>query len=432
MNILIAILVLSIIVIIHEFGHFIIAKANGVAVSEFSLGLGPALIKTKNKGTVFSLRLLPFGGACIMAGEDGNTENVEGIDKNSLFSSKSVWARISIIAAGPVFNFVLAFIMAVFIIGSIGYDPCVVYDVKENTPAFSAGLQAGDTITKVNGKKIHFYKEYSLYYQLHMGEEMDITFMRDQKSYTTHIIPEFVVEDVYQLGVYLGEDGIISGLSESGPAMLAGFKIGDRITEVNGNKVISTDEVISAIRACMGERIMVMVQRDGETVNISVTPALTHNESYVVGLSFSAKREKVNPIQTLKYSAIEVKYWINTVFESLKLLFTGKVTKDDVAGPVGIVSTISDVVEESKSDGLFYVILNLANYIVMISANLGVMNLLPIPALDGGRLLFLIIEAFRGKPIDQKKEGMVHLIGMALLLLLMFFVLFNDISRLFR
>ena len=147
--------------------------------------------------------------------------------------------------------------------------------------------------------------------------------------------------------------------------------------------------------------------------------------------SFSAARVKVNPIQTLKYSAIEVKYWINTVFESLKMLFTGKVTKDDVAGPVGIVSAISDVVEQSKPDGVFYVILNLANWVVMISANLGVMNLLPIPALDGGRLLFLLIEAVRGKPVDQKKEGLVHLIGMALLMILMFFILFNDITKLF-
>ena len=113
------------------------------------------------------------------------------------------------------------------------------------------------------------------------------------------------------------------------------------------------------------------------------------------------------------------------------MLVTGKVTKDDVAGPVGIVSAISSVVEQSKPDGIFYVILNLANWIVMISANLGVMNLLPIPALDGGRLLFLLIEAVRGKPVDQKKEGMVHLIGMALLMLLMFLILFNDISKLF-
>ncbi len=431
MNIIIAIIILSIIVIIHEFGHFILARANGVAVSEFALGLGPTILKTKKKGTVFSLKLLPFGGACIMAGEDGNEDGISELDKDTLFASKSVWARISIIAAGPVFNFLLAFIMAVFIIGSIGYDPCVLYSVAEGSVAQEAGLEAGDVIKSVNGKNIHFYKEYSLYYQLHVGKTMNITYERDGQEYTATIVPEYVEEDVYQLGVYLGENAVISQLTTDGAAALAGFRTNDMIVSVNNTKVSTTDEAIAAIRGCGGGQINVTVVRDGEYVDISVTPVLAHNAYYQTGMTFSAARIKVNPIQTLKYGCFEVKYWISTVFESLKMLVTGKVTKDDVAGPVGIVSAISNVVEQSKSDGIFYVILNLANWMVMISANLGVMNLLPIPALDGGRLLFLLIEAVRGKPIDQKKEGMVHLVGMALLMLLMFFILFNDISRLF-
>ena len=166
-------------------------------------------------------------------------------------------------------------------------------------------------------------------------------------------------------------------------------------------------------------------------MDLPLTPTMTHQAYYDLGMSFSAARVKGNPIQTLKYSLLEVKYWIDTVFESLKLLVTGNVTKDDVSGPVGIVSAISTVVEKSKSDGIFYVILNLANWIVMLSANLGVMNLLPLPALDGGRLLFMIIEVLRGKPVDQKMEGFVHMIGMILLMILMVFILFNDISRLF-
>lgn len=431
MNIIIAIIILSIIVIIHEFGHFILARANGVAVSEFALGLGPTILKTKKKGTIFSLKLLPFGGACIMAGEDGNEDGISELDKDTLFASKSVWARISIIAAGPVFNFLLAFIMAVFIIGSIGYDPCVLYSVAEGSVAREAGLEAGDVIKSVNGKKIHFYKEYSLYYQLHMGKSMEITYERDGEKYTTTVVPEYIEEDVYQLGVYLGENAVISQLTTDGAAALAGFRTNDMITSVNGTKISTTDEAIAAIRGCGGGQINVTVLRDGEYVDISVTPVLAHNAYYQTGMTFSAARIKVNPVQTLKYGCFEVKYWISTVFESLKMLVTGKVSKDDVAGPVGIVSAISNVVEQSKPDGIFYVILNLANWMVMISANLGVMNLLPIPALDGGRLLFLLIEAVRGKPIDQKKEGMVHLVGMALLMLLMFFILFNDISKLF-
>lgn len=366
-----------------------------------------------------------------MAGEDGSEDGISELDKDKLFTSKSVWRRISVIAAGPIFNFLLAFIMAVFIIGSIGYDPCKLYSVTEGSVAEEAGLQAGDVITSVNGKRIHFYKEYSLYYQLHTGKTLNITYERDGAKYETTVVPRYIEEDVYQLGVYLGKNAVISGLTQTGAAALAGFKTNDQIIQVNGVAIKSTDEAIQAIRSCGGGKINVAVFRDGEVVDLTVTPVLNHNSYYETGMSFSAARVKVNPIQTLKYSAIEVKYWINTVFESLKMLFTGKVTKDDVAGPVGIVSAISDVVEQSKPDGVFYVILNLANWVVMISANLGVMNLLPIPALDGGRLLFLLIEAVRGKPVDQKKEGLVHLIGMALLMILMFFILFNDITKLF-
>lgn len=432
MNILIAILIISVIVIIHEFGHFIIAKANGVLVSEFALGLGPTILKTKKNGTLFSIKLFPFGGACIMAGEMGEDEEVNDLDKDKLFSSKSVWQRIAIIAAGPIFNFILAFVFAVFIIGSIGYDPCKLYDVSEGSAAYEAGLRQGDTITKINGKNITFYKDYALYSQLHTGETMNITYMRDGQKYNAVVVPEHIVEDVYQLGVYIADGAVISQVVENGVADLAGLKALDDIIAVNDIAIETSDEAISQIRNCKGQTIELTVLRNNEQLKISVTPKLTHTNYYNTGMVFSAARVKVNPLQTIKYSAMEVKYWINTVFESLKLLLGGKVTKDAVAGPVGIVSAISNVVEQSKPDGIFYVLLNLANWVVMISANLGVMNLLPIPALDGGRLLFLFIEVIRRKPIDQKKEGIVHLIGMALLFILMFFVLFNDISRLFR
>ena len=124
-------------------------------------------------------------------------------------------------------------------------------------------------------------------------------------------------------------------------------------------------------------------------------------------------------------------YWIRYSFTSLKMLVTGRVSSEEISGPVGIVSMVDDMVEQSKPDGLFYVFLNLANFAILLSANLGVLNLLPLPALDGGRLLFLLIEAVRGKPIDREKEGYVHMVGMVLLMILMVLVLFNDIVKLF-
>jgi regulator of sigma E protease len=149
----------------------------------------------------------------------------------------------------------------------------------------------------------------------------------------------------------------------------------------------------------------------------------------MIGISWSTARNKVGAIETLGYSFNEVGYWIKLTFKSLGMLFTGGASVNDLSGPVGVVDIVDETVEASKTDGALYIFLNLANLCILLSANIGVMNLLPIPALDGGRLLFLIIEALRGKPIDKKKEGYVHIAGFLFLILLMVFVMFNDIRK---
>ena len=153
MSIVIALLVFSVIILFHEFGHFLLAKLNKITVVEFSLGMGPRLLSFEAGGTRYSWKLLPFGGSCMMLGEDGEEE------EEGSFGSKSVWARMSVIAAGPIFNFLLAFIMALFIVGNLGYDVPVLLNVTEGMPAADAGLQAGDRIVKMNGKRIHLYRE---------------------------------------------------------------------------------------------------------------------------------------------------------------------------------------------------------------------------------------------------------------------------------
>ncbi len=163
MKILIALLVFSVIIIIHELGHFLFAKLNGITVVEFSLGMGTRLLSHEWGGTRYSLKLLPFGGSCMMLGED------EDEDGEGTFGSKSVWARISVIAAGPVFNFLLAFVLSLFIIGNIGYDVPILVGVSEGMPAQEAGLQAGDRITKMNGRSIHVYREVQNYSMFHEG-----------------------------------------------------------------------------------------------------------------------------------------------------------------------------------------------------------------------------------------------------------------------
>ena len=344
MNILVAILVFSLLILFHELGHFTLAKLNGIRVNEFSLGLGPTIIGFTKGETKYSLKLLPFGGACMMEGEDENSSDERA------FNKKGVWARISVVAAGPIFNFIMAFIFSAIVLGAAGVDKPVLSDVIDGYAAQEAGLMAGDTLKEIGGKDIHFYREVSVYATFHVGEPVEIVYERDGQEYTTILTPKYDEE----LGRYL------------------------------------------------------------------------------YGFIGAAGREKVGFFETIGYAFCEVGYYIDTTIQSLKLMFTGGVSVNDLSGPVGIVQNMGEVYEESvENDGYFYAFLNMMSWAIMLSANLGVMNLLPIPALDGGRLVFLLVEAIRGKALDPEKEGMVHLIGIVLLFMLMFVVMFNDIRKLF-
>ena len=423
---LLALLILSVIIIVHEFGHFIMAKASGVKVVEFSLGMGPRLIKFTRKGTMYSLKLFLFGGSCQMLGED-NEENSEGSYNNA-----SVWQRIAISVAGPFANFILAFVGAVILIGIAGYDPCVVYSVKEGTPAYEAGLQSGDRIVKINNKKIVTYGDYGIYKMFYEGEDLKVVVERNGEKETLNFTPAWIEEDRYLMGVYMDSDvPLITEISKDSPAESAGIKAGDLICSVNGELTKTHEELTNAVQKHGSEEMVVVVLRDDKEVTIKITPEKTHNEYYEMGYSISGTRVKGNALETIKYAFYEVGYWIRAVFSSFRMLFTGVASVNDLSGPVGIVSALGNVVEESKSDGGLYIFLNLLNWTIMISANLGVMNLLPLPALDGGRLMFQFIEVVRGKPIPKEKEGMIHFVGIVLLLLLSVIVLFNDIRKLF-
>ena len=341
MGIVLAILLFGFIVFFHELGHFLLARINGINVYEFWIGMGPTLAHKKIGNTDYCLKILPIGGACVM-GEDEKEDLSEGS-----FNSKSPWHRISVIAAGPVFNFILAFIGAFIIICFVGVDKPVIGTVNAGTPAAGAGLQAGDEIVKINDKNIHIFKDISTYNQFHQGQTMKIVY-----------------------------------------------------------------------------------KRNGEKNTVSVTPEKNDSGYYLIGIT-SSNYVKTNVFETAAYSAYNVKYWINLTIDSLKQLVTGRIGVDQLSGPVGIVSAVDTTYKESKSGGELLIFLNLLQMTILLSANLGVMNLLPLPALDGGRLVFLIVEVIRGKRVPPEKEGYVHLAGMALFLCLMVFVMYNDIRRIF-
>ncbi len=184
MNIIIALIIFSIIILFHELGHFLLAKKNGIRVNEFCLGLGPTLVGFTKGETKYSLKLLPFGGACMMEGEDGESQDERA------FNSKSVWARMSVVAAGPVFNFIMAWVFALIIMASVGFDRPVLSSVAEGFPAAEAGLQAGDEIISINGSRIHFFREISQFSIFHSGETAKVVYERDGERNTVTLTPK--------------------------------------------------------------------------------------------------------------------------------------------------------------------------------------------------------------------------------------------------
>lgn len=342
MGIVLAVLVFSLIVFVHELGHFLLAKMNKIRVDEFSIGMGPRLLTTVKGETRYSIKLFPIGGSCMM-GEDDVDDMSEGS-----FNSKSVWARIAVVAAGAIFNFLLAFVFAVIIVGYAGYDEPIISGVVPGFSAEAEGMQEGDRIVRMNGKKINLWREVTYYNMFHAGETVELVF-----------------------------------------------------------------------------------ERDGKKHEVTIVPKQDENGSYLMGVTSPAEYKKANVFTAMQYGVYEVKFWIATTLESLKMLVTGGVGVDQLSGPVGIVNVVDDTYQQSKDYGVIVVLMQMLNIGILLSANLGVMNLLPLPALDGGRLVFLVIEAIRGKRVAPDKEGMVHFVGMMLLFALMIFVLFNDIKRIF-
>ena len=346
------IIIFGIVVLSHEFGHFIIAKANGIRVVEFSVGMGPKIFSVKRKDTVYALRLFPIGGACMFEGEDGRESDAEGkseaeSDAGS-FNKAGVWSRIATVVAGPVFNFILAFVVAVILVSMASPAPSTISGVVENSPAAQAGLAEGDRIVSINGEKTYLFKDISLIAYLNGGNPMEIVYVRNGEKTTTTLTPAYNEEyGTYMLGI-TGTYGHAKGLS------------------------------------------------------------------------------------VFKYAWYEMRYCVVNTYKSLGMMLTGKFSRQDVAGPVGIaVNVVGKTYENTRSYGLKTVFYNMFNIVLLLSVNLGILNLLPIPALDGGRLVFVIVEVFRKKPVPPEKEGIVHFAGLVFFMVLMVIVFFNDLVNIF-
>ncbi len=399
--ILLAILGLSVLVITHELGHYLMGKWLGFTITEFSVGLGPKLFGIKGKETEFTLRALPIGGSCRFYGEDGKDENdkdkkhpeafSEEIEQTEekpkepdprLFSSKPAWKRFLVVLAGPLTNIitcvVLCFIM-LLAFGTVSWDGksfVQVTEVVQDGPAYEAGVQKDDILVSVNGKTFD------------SSDEMK-TLMNEA--------------DVFK-GVELG--------------VLRGAKIVPTVEEKDGN--ITTTLTLSG-----GEPLTLSTNR-------LVVDQSTGDKRVSVGVSWQAYSftEERYTVWKAAYMAFPQTWDLaKAVYQSLGMLITGQASCRDVTGAVGTVNYMSDAMAQSTSAS--EAIELFLWFMALIAVNLGIINLLPLPALDGGRLIFIIIEMIRRKPVPPEKEGMVHLIGMIALLILIAALTVSDIVRCF-
>lgn len=340
------IIILGIIIIVHEFGHFIFSKMFGVYVYEFSLGMGPALFtkKGKDKETDYCIRAIPIGGFVQLAGEE--VEDDKKIPKDRKLYSKPVWQRFLIMFFGAGNNFLLALLL-LFIYALIWGAPILdatVTSVLPNYPAYQAGINDGDKIVSINGHKVSTMDDAQIY--------------------------------------------------------LAVYNKGNKIT-------------------------FKMQKENGETKDYTVIPVketVDGVNTYKFGMSFNNGTER-GFFKSIKYTFVKFGAMMKQMFITVKSLFTGKLSVKNLSGPVGIYS----IVGESSSAGFE----NIIQLIALLSVNVGFINLLPFPAFDGGRILFLLIEKIKGSPVSSKVENIIHSIGFAILMLLLLYVTFNDIIKLF-
>ncbi|MDD5936087.1 MAG: RIP metalloprotease RseP [Clostridiales bacterium] len=427
MKIVVALLIFGLIVMIHELGHFLLAKKNGITVTEFSIGMGPRLFSFMKGGTRYSLKLFPIGGSCAM-GEDDPENTDEGN-----FNNKNVWARISTIFAGPFFNFVLAFLLSLIVVGIVGYDPAEIMVVPEGSNAESSGLQVGDVITEIDGKNVVFSRDVYLYTEM-MGvskKPFTIKVKRNGKEETIEYTPAYTKK--YMLGFYYDpKTSVVSSVTRGGAMEEAGVVANDTITKINGvevNAAYTLSDYLEDHPLDGDVENVIEYKHNGNIKTAKLTPRMT--EIYDLDFGYNIGYTKTGFWSTIRYSFSNVRYWIEATVRSLGQLVTGKLSTRDLGGPVRIVDELGSVVDQKQEIGLKNVILQLLEWAILLSANLGVMNLIPLPALDGGRLFFLFVEAVRGKPISREKEGYVHGIGFILLMVLMVFIFFNDIKNIF-
>ncbi len=425
------VITIAFLVLIHEWGHFAAARLFRVWVHQFAIGMGPAIWRRKGRETEYSIRAFPIGGYIRMAGEDRESEEDNAVPKERLFTSKPAWQRMIIVFAGPVMNIIAAVLLMIAIVGAFGLPYLEVAELvpmPDGTPSPSQGIiQIGDRIERVNKQAIYSAQQLQQVIRASAGEEVAIELLRGETRQTVSVKPSWSDRDGrYIIGVKfapVSTTNTIAKLASNSFLAQHGLQAGDRVLSVNGTPIWSFWQIRDIV--LNAQTITLVIQRGAQRLTVADIAVAGRAELELFnGFEPETLMRRVSIGQTIVVGAQRSWATVVAIVEWLKNL-PHQLDKagEQVSGPAGIAFVLGQSLQFGLMPFLFVV--------AVLSLNLGIFNLLPIPALDGSRIIFLLIEMIRGKPIPPEREGLVHYIGFIVLMGLILLVTYNDIMRFF-
>lgn len=415
-----AVLTLGLIILVHEFGHFIIARALDVRVEKFSIGFGRPIVSRSSGGVEYILGWLPLGGYVKFYGDENvsRSDGEKPADKD-FYLNQPIWKRALITAAGSVFNILFAALIfgAISMFGIETATLTIAQTLPDST-ASRAGLEAGDEIVALNGVELGSFQEL-----IEAGSELDEKAQLELSVRRGGEILQFSFEPdrIGRIGLIFEPEGDTARVEAllPGPALRAGVELGDEIVAIDGDEIRDLAELIKITRAAPERELIFHIRRDGRDVQIAIEPEATVS----IGIIPETFIDRKGPIGAAWHGIEKTVSTIVLMGDIIVKLFTREIPSNQIAGPLGIMSLAGDAAQE----GFLYFI----GFMAFISLNLGVLNLLPIPVLDGGHLLFLGLEILIRRPVSLKVQEIAQQVGVAALLTLMAFAFYNDITRIF-
>ena len=426
MTLLAFLFVLGVLIFVHELGHFLMARRIGVRVLTFSLGFGPKLINVKRGGTEYCISAIPLGGYVKMAGESVDDPRSGAPDE---FLSKTKWQRFQVLIMGPVMNIVLAVVVMAIVLAQGAEVPAyhdappVIGSVKAGSPAEKAGLRHGDRILSVNDTPVETWDKFDIEIGTKPNRDIDLSYLRDGTTLSTtlHSSAEGKYE-VGDIGVFPNAVPIVASLVKGDVAEKAGLKPGDLLMAVDGQPMTQPAQLTEAISKNAGKQTDILIKRNDQEMHINVTPE-KRGDRGMIGIYFGqqTKSFKPGPLEALQLSIQRNVEFGGLIFKTLGGLFVGTTSPRQLMGPVAIAQLSG----ESAAAGWIALFTLMAS----ISLNLGLLNLMPIPVLDGGHILIMALEGIARRDFSAQVKEKMLLAGFVLILLLMVTVIYNDLTR---